>query len=98
MKPRLQETEIVAGQFSRLDSGISWRPPDGLRDLPLTGQAAWQSNGGPTRTHPARSLPFSFEIKLAEKSGSLVRIHLIGIFALYADKNSESFGTLGASV
>ncbi|HWA83612.1 MAG TPA: AraC family transcriptional regulator [Fimbriimonadaceae bacterium] len=66
--------------------------------MPLSGQRAWQSNGGPVRGHPARGLPFSFEARLPEVRGLLAKIHLLGIFALYSENDVESPGTLGASV
>lgn len=64
----------------------------------LSSTVPWQSNGGTTRSHLARSFPFSFEIKVPEAPGALVRVHLVGIFALHSDPASEALGTLGATV
>jgi AraC-like DNA-binding protein len=71
--------------------------PESPGDLPLSGGIAWQSNGGANRGHPARSLPFTLEVPLNDLGG-LVRVHLVGAFALFADPRSEASGTLGASV
>lgn len=64
----------------------------------LTGAPAWQSNGGPTRGHPARALPFSLDAELPRESGRLTKIHLLGVFAIFAGKEAETSGTLGANV
>jgi AraC-like DNA-binding protein len=82
------------------------RPADGLFppvaclnfDTPLSREPGWQSNGGPTRGHSARSLPFSFEVRVPERQGKLHRVHLVGVFALHADGRSEALGTLGATI
>jgi AraC-like DNA-binding protein len=60
--------------------------------------AAWQSNGGSSRGHPARSLPFTLDVDLSAVAGEISRIHLVGVFALYSAKEDEAAGTLGASV
>ncbi len=82
------------------------RPRDGRIpldvDLPeayiLTAAPPWQSNGGPTRKHPARALPFSLDAELPRDSGRLTRIHLLGVFSAFAGKEVETSGTLGANV
>ena len=66
-------------------------------DLPLSGQAAWRSNGGPTRGHPARSFPNTLESELPLRSG-LQRLQLVGVLAQFAGPGHEVPGTLGASV
>lgn len=93
---RRPRSQTVAAEFERLDHGPAF---EGLRDsdLPFSGGFAWQSNGGPNRGHPARSLPFTLDISLKGITG-LSRIYLVGVFALYADRNSEATGTLGASL
>jgi AraC-like DNA-binding protein len=65
-------------------------------ELSLSGLPGWQSNGGPNRGHPARSFPFSLEARFPRCR--VVRIHLVGIFAQYADPEQEAPGTTGASV
>lgn len=98
MKTRQPDTALIVAEFDRPDEGIVWKPAQLPWDLPLSGRAGWQSNGGPVRGHPARSLPFSFETRMPDVSGILTRIHLVGIFALHAGKEIESPGTLGASI
>ncbi|MEZ0327164.1 MAG: helix-turn-helix domain-containing protein [Fimbriimonas sp.] len=95
--PRKSRTDVVAASFSRPLAGAAYAGalPDGF---PATAGTAWQSNGGSTRGHPARSLPFTLDVDLSTVSGQIERIHLLGVFALYAGKSEESGGTLGASV
>lgn len=98
MRTRQHETTIVVAQIERPVEGPVWKPDHSLREFPLSGLPGWQSNGGPTRGHPARSLPFSFEAKLSEEQGQLIRVHILGVFALHANSSAEAFGTLGATV
>lgn len=82
------------------------RPRDGRISLDaklpdtfiLTDAAPWQSNGGPTRKHPARALPFSLDAELPRDSGRLTRVHILGVFAIFAGNDVEGPGTLGANV
>ncbi len=62
------------------------------------GGRAWQSNGGPSRRHPARALPFSLEVPLPDGPGQLVSVILVGVFALYADPDTEPAGAIGATL
>ncbi|MEA2552910.1 MAG: hypothetical protein QOJ65_1086 [Fimbriimonadaceae bacterium] len=71
------------------------RLPDGFL---LTDAPPWQSNGGPSRKHPARALPFSLDADLPRDSGRLTKIHLLGVFSAFAGKEVEASGTLGANV
>jgi len=64
----------------------------------LTDAPPWQSNGGPTRKHPARAFPFSLDAELPRDSGRITRIHLLGVFSIFAGKEVEAVGTLGANV
>jgi AraC-like DNA-binding protein len=64
----------------------------------LTDAPPWQSNGGASRKHPARALPFSLDAELPRESGRLTRIHLLGVFSVFAGKEAEISGTLGANV
>lgn len=100
---RTQPTHFVTAEFSRPDIGPCFVPETGgfggvSPPGDFSGNVGWQSNGGPHRGHPARSLPFSLEAKIDLESGQLVRAHLLGIFALFASKPEEAAGTLGASV
>lgn len=92
---RRPRTQLAAAEFRRPAEGPRFGPSDGV-DLPLSGLPAWQSNGGPHRGHPSRSLPFTLECPLS--FGTLHRVHLIGVFALYASRTEETPGTLGASL
>jgi AraC-like DNA-binding protein len=70
------------------------RPPGGPR-LEGTEGPAWSSNGGPSRGHPARAMPFSFEVELPPHV-ELRRIHMVGVFARFAGAEHETVGSLGA--
>ncbi len=89
---------ILASSFPRPEGGPTFGARDASTKLPATGLSAWQSNGGPRRGHPAKSLPFTLEASLPEADGALFRVHLLGVFALFADREAESPGTLGASL
>jgi AraC-like DNA-binding protein len=86
------DTQFLPLELPRPVTGLRYQ---GASPVPLGKRSAWQSHGGATRTHPDRSLPFSFEV---EVPGSLVRLHLVGIFALHADATAEPDGTLGATL
>ncbi len=68
------------------------RPAEGPR---LGGEPAWVGNGGPTRGHPARAMPFSFEVALPEDA-VLTRLHVVGVLARFAGAEHEAAGALGA--
>jgi AraC-like DNA-binding protein len=95
---RNQQTVFVTAEFPRPDSGPIFNPQQSALDGAFSGETAWQSNGGPHRGHPARSLPFSMEAKIDPEIGPIVRLHLLGILALHAAKHEEALGTLGASI
>lgn len=87
--------------FSEIQAAVFQRPPQGpcfLGELPgdfrASGGCPWQSNGGPTRAHPDRSLPYSLEIDISGSVGQLQRVHLLGVFGLYCD--AEPPTTVGA--
>jgi AraC-like DNA-binding protein len=69
--------------------------PDELRP---DGAQLWMSNGGGTRVHPAKSLPFSLEIGIEDLPGPPVRLEMIGAFARFASSTLEPAGTIGATV
>lgn len=88
---------LVSATFERPSSGYRWRP--GIpTPYPVDGAPAWQSNGGPRRNHPARSLPFSFTAAVPDREGDLRRVTLFGVFALYAGRENQAIGAVGASV
>ncbi|MFZ4506552.1 MAG: helix-turn-helix domain-containing protein [Fimbriimonas sp.] len=58
---------------------------------------AWVSNGGSGRSHPFRAKPYSLEVML-EGVAPVRGIVLVGAFALFADREFEGVGTLGASL
>ena len=69
-------------------------------DRPLAGPAfdgalGWTGNGGPTRGHPARAMPFSFEVPLPTDE-VLRRLHIVGVLARFAGPDHEPPGALGA--
>lgn len=87
-------TVTEAAVFNRPVKGINWTKKDA--PLPLQGLPAWQSNGGPDRSHPTRAKSYTLEIEPPKTSGELVRIFLVGVFALWAEKDHETAGTAGA--
>jgi AraC-like DNA-binding protein len=89
---------MVAARVERPAEGLVPRLSGLSIDLVLSNEPPWQSNGGPTRGHPARSLPFSFDARVPDRRGRLLRVHLVGIFAFHGDPRSEALGTLGATV
>lgn len=91
------ETSVEPGRFRRPIEGISWMP-GGEGDLPGAGAIGWQSNGGHTRRHPARALPFTLEVTPPEFDGRLIRITVVGVFSLYASPEVEPSGALGGSL
>lgn len=91
-------SRILAAEFARPVAGPAFAPADWAEELRLSGRSGWQSNGGPHRGHPARSLPLSLEIPFPPGGGELTRIQLLGVFALFAGPMNEAPGTLGASV
>jgi AraC-like DNA-binding protein len=66
-------------------------------ELRPSGEMVWLSNGGATRHHPAKSLPFSLEIAL-DDALAVERIEIVGVLARFADPKIEPYGTIGASV
>jgi len=86
------ETELLRGDFRRPPEGPSFA---NSRTYSLSNLPAWRSNGGPTRSHPARSFPFTMEC--AAPAGSR-RVHVIGVFAQYAGSGQEAPGTMGATL
>lgn len=92
-------TVFVPGEIRRPSDGLtSWVPIDSRGEWQPTEGVAWRSNGGASRAHPDRSLPLSLEIQFPEFSGAVTRIHLVGVFALYASAADESVGMVGAQV
>ena len=95
-RPTIPRRHVVAAELPR--------PPDGptfvaeFDGLSLSRAPAFRSNGGPARHHPARSYPFSFEVELPEVPGSLRRLSLFGVFALFAGHEEEAVGTFGATL
>lgn len=95
---------IEPGQFARPEGGPRFQPratatsgSDPNRRLPYSLEPGWQSNGGPAR-HPSRTLPFVLDVPIATAPGRLVRLHLVGVFALMPESEGDPEGTLGAQV
>lgn len=89
---------VRAARLPRPMQGIQWEPDSPIDGLPCEGKPAWIGNGGAHRGHPARSLPFSFDVNIPENEGELRRITFVGIFALYATKEDEAPGAVGATI
>lgn len=89
---RDRRAEFYPAEWRRPEDGPVFAETDAL---PLTGRPGWRSNGGPSRGHPARALPLTLEI--SGRPG-VRRVHVVGIFAMYADATSESRGSLGGSL
>lgn len=89
---------VITGQFARPEDGICFKGKASTNgDVVARGLPGWQSNGGDS-SNPAWNLPFNLETFVPEQDGELVAVHLIGIFALYSQVQSEGPGTIGASV
>ncbi len=71
---------------------------EAFAEVGYTLQSAWQSNGGPVRGHAARAYPFFLDIDLGPLGSSVRKVHLLGVFALYATREDEVLGTMGASI
>jgi AraC-like DNA-binding protein len=93
--PAFRPNEITLLDFPRPEGGPFFHGtlPG---DLPASGLPGWQSNGGGYRGHPAKALPFTLELN--ELPPGIQRIHLLGVFALFASRSEEALGTLGASL
>jgi AraC-like DNA-binding protein len=89
---------VVIAKLGRPEAGPTFLPHDNSYGLTLSGLPGWQSNGGPHRGHPARSLPQSIEIPVPDEGGILSKIQIVGVFALYASHLNEAAGTMGASI
>ncbi len=95
-RPAIPRRHLVAAELPRPSEGPTFAGEhDGMN---LSNLPAFRSNGGPSRHHPARSFPFSFEIELPEVPGSLRRLSLFGVFALFAGPDNEAPGTFGATL
>lgn len=93
------DSHVVSGEFRRPASGLHCELKSAVaRSLPLSGLIGWQSNGGPTRRHPDRALPYSLEVDVPAEAGRLMQLHLVGVFALHADPTTEPYGAIGATV
>jgi AraC-like DNA-binding protein len=95
-RPAIPRRHVVAATLPRPSEGPTFAGEHdglGLSNLP-----AFRSNGGPARQHPARSYPFSFEVELPEVPGSLRRLSVFGLFALFAGPEEEAAGTFGATI
>ena len=98
-KNKDMNTLILTGSFRRPESDLRWSMASGSsHSLQLNGGVAWQSNGGPYKGHPARALPFTLEVPVPKDQGKLIRIHLAGIFALWANEETDPSGSRGASI
>ena len=91
------ETSIQAGYYRRPSDGVYWTPPEGAEG-DWEGGVGWQSNGGPSRKHPARALPFTLEVDPPDMHGRLCQISLVGVCALYASPEVEPSGAIGGSL
>lgn len=85
--------QVVAAEFSRPASGHAWARDD---CQPWSRTPGWQGNGGPTRDHPARGYPYSFEALVPDRDDALTRIRMVGVFALHG--GPEPDGAPGATV
>lgn len=92
------ESTIVRGELKRQPEGIVWAPPLDLKHLGAKGGVGWQSNGGASRHHPSRALPFTLEVQIPPDFGRLKQVYLIGLLALSADPLTEPSGALGGLV
>lgn len=94
------KTIILFGTFQRPLKGIFWNKTTNVNGIPFRAGIGWQSNGGLTRFHPSRALPYTLEafIPQNKESGSLIKIHILGIFSLWAGSKGEKKGDIGANL
>lgn len=86
-------------ELKRIPCNLDLRVTEELpADLQLESNSAWLSNGGASRSHPSRSLPFSMECPLDDLGGQAKRLELVGIFARFADLKVEPAGSIGGSI
>lgn len=84
-------------EFPRLNEYGGWSSHD--EDWEPSGTpGCWRSNGGGNRNHVARSFSNSLFLDFREFDGEPKRLHLIGVFAMYAEDPEEPIGNLGASI
>lgn len=95
---------VEPGVFTRPHSGLQFAAAaeatsdfDPNRRLPLAGEPGWQSSGGPAG-HPFRRLPRTLEVPVPVMGGRLVRIHLVGVFALVPIEGGEPPNRIGAQI
>jgi AraC-like DNA-binding protein len=91
-------SHYVEGSFTRPDSGVTYGLGTYIGDMKLSGRRAWQSNGGPGKYHHAKEFPFTLMVPVPALGGSLTRVHLVGVFAMYATEDDEKAGTPGAMI
>lgn len=93
---RVPKVIVEVGEFERPDTGpsLEFQVREGWCS---SGGVAWQSNGGLKRGHKARTLPFTLEIPIPSEF-SVNRVHLVGVFARFADRENEAAGCVGASL
>lgn len=91
-----KRSRFELAEFSRGQSDLVWTDGGKVLPIELSGLPAWQSNGGPTRSHPARALPFSLSVALPESQDRLIQVSLIGVFAMWGD--AEGAGSTGAYI
>lgn len=91
-------TEIVAVEFVRPADGLCWNDAAPVRDVPLSRLPGWQSCGGPHNRHPSRTLPSTLKADLPDQPGQLVRLYVVGVFALWATSDLEEPGTVGGGI
>lgn len=95
---------VEPGIFTRPHGGLRFAAAaeatsdfDANRRLPLAGEPGWQSSGGPPG-HPFRSLPRTLDVPIPAMGGRLVRVHLVGVFALVPIEGREAVGRAGGQV
>lgn len=94
------KTITLFGTFQRSLKGISCNNVSNIHGITFNSSVGWQSNGGPTRFHPHRALPYSLEIPIPynQECGPLIKIYILGIFALWAGLEGEKQGDIGANI
>lgn len=84
---------LLRAEFTRSDGAPCWK---GHADLPAGG--SWQSQGGPTKAHPARAFPSVLEVHAPQSESQVREVRLYGIFALWGGSEHDAPGAPGASV
>lgn len=91
-------TIVALSEFERPEGSPCWGKGIELLGTTLRGLPGWQSQGGLDPKQRTQSLPTHLKMNLAPIGGEIHRLHLVGVFALYAARDEVMPGKIGAHV